>query len=351
MSPHTHDDIGEGDLHDYVDGKLTAERQRKVEDWLKDNPAAAEKVATWQAKKLDQHTQKATQHTDNAAQDTSGMAQTSNRADIPDGPETLDGSDAEDSDEYLPGFDNNDRQENQQDTQDTHPHENSKHNESHRPNHRDDLTRNLRHPPHLGRRMPAAPTFFADEPDSGTRRGRYGLRQMAAILMVFIAGGLGGAAIVEATLPDTPARPDFIDALPAISGTGYDIYANDQNHPVEINADQKDHLLSWLGERVGISLSVPNLSSQGFHLLGGRLVLFGDHPGALLMYENNDGQRLTLTVAHNPDNISADFSTQSHGKIETFYWIDGPVGYAVSSTNNTENLRNAALAVYRQTGG
>ncbi|WP_073955224.1 anti-sigma factor [Thalassospira sp. TSL5-1] len=246
-------------------------------------------------------------------------------------------------------FANSDRQINQYD--DPHPHANRTQDERQRASHREDLTRNLRHPPHLGRRMPSAPAFLADEPNDGKRRGRYALRQIAAIFMVFIAGGLGGAAIMEATLSDTPANRDFVNALPAISSAGYGIYASEVRHPVEVYADQKDHLVNWLSKRLGVSFSAPDLSSQGFHLIGGRLVPLEDKPGALLMYENNNNQRVTLLVGHNPDNISTGFSYQSHGKIETFYWIDGPIGYAISGEINKENLEDAALVAYRQTGG
>ena len=107
-----------------------------------------------------------------------------------------------------------------------------------RPSHRADLTRNLRHPPHMGRRTPFSTMLFDngnDEPPGGpaTRRsaGRYSLRHMAAMLMIIVAGGIGGAAIMKATLSHQSASPDFFTSLPMTASRAYRLYANDKEHP------------------------------------------------------------------------------------------------------------------------
>ncbi|PKR51894.1 anti-sigma factor family protein [Thalassospira marina] len=378
MSPHNHDDIGEDDLHGYVDGQLSAERHRQVEEWLKDNPEAARDVASWQAQNmalqdlfqpvasaddaaLDAKAQR-TRHTRQAnsaskPHDQNGEDGRGEFAQTDDKPEFAQDFGAQhsfgDSDDHDDLDDQVDLGNNAQADHETgYPAgPNRIHGERHRPTHREDLTRNLRSSAHLGRRMPSAPSFLGDSTETGKRQGRYPLRQIAAIFMVFLAGGIGGAAIMEATLSGQPGNPDFVTALPAVSSAGYGIYASEIRHPVEVYADQKDHLVGWLGKRLGVDFSAPDLSSEGFQLVGGRLVPFEDKPGALLMYEDNSGQRLTLMVGHNPDNTSTGFRYQSAGKIETFYWIDGPVGYAVSGEISKDHLEDVALAVYRQTGG
>ncbi|WP_147252967.1 anti-sigma factor [Thalassospira profundimaris] len=169
--------------------------------------------------------------------------------------------------------------------------------------------------------------------------------------MIIVAGGIGGAAMMKASLSHQSASPDFFTSLPMTASRAYRLYANDKEHPVEVSADRKDHLAGWLNNRLGLSFSIPDLSSKHFQLLGGRVVPIGDTPGALLMYENNQNQRIVIFIARNPHNSSVDFSTWNTAEQEAFYWVDGPIGYAVSGTPDPAQLKDIALVVYRQTGG
>ncbi len=50
-----------------------------------------------------------------------------------------------------------------------------------------------------------------------------------------------------------------------------------------------EHLATWLGKRLDYGLKIPDLSSLGFSLVGGRLVPVNDTAGAMLMYEDVTG--------------------------------------------------------------
>ncbi|MCM2399148.1 anti-sigma factor [Rhizobium sp. S95] len=126
------------------------------------------------------------------------------------------------------------------------------------------------------------------------------------------------------------------------------IYANDVRHPVEVGADQQEHLATWLGKRLDYPMRIPDLSAVGMKLVGGRLVPVSGKAGALLMYEDTSGERITVLVGRNEDNRETSFRYASDEGLETFYWIDGPVGYAVTGEISRERMQQIADECYRQ---
>lgn len=126
------------------------------------------------------------------------------------------------------------------------------------------------------------------------------------------------------------------------------IYASEVRHPVEVRADEKDHLVKWLSKKLGHQLAAPDLSARGFSLVGGRLVPVNGQAGALLMYEDAAGKRLTILVGRSEANAVTSFRFASEGKVETFYWIDEKLSYAVTGEIPRELLRNVADDCYQQ---
>jgi anti-sigma factor RsiW len=71
-------------------------------------------------------------------------------------------------------------------------------------------------------------------------------------------------------------------------------------------------------------------------------------PGAFFMYEDAAGKRLSVIVGRNPENRDTSFRFASNDGVETFYWIDGELGYAVSGEISRDQLRQIAEECYRQ---
>ncbi|ENN87678.1 hypothetical protein RHSP_45801 [Rhizobium freirei PRF 81] len=174
------------------------------------------------------------------------------------------------------------------------------------------------------------------------------LMLLAASFALFFAGAAAGHFG-----PDLFARPEMrltaIEALPQQAHSAFVVYASDVRHPVEVGADQEAHLATWLGKRMNIAgLKVPSLQKLGFQLVGGRLLPINGTPGALFMYENASGQRLTVLLGHNSGNTTTSFRFASSGAVETFYWIDGDLGYAVTGEISRDMLRQVADECYKQ---
>ena len=182
---------------------------------------------------------------------------------------------------------------------------------------------------------------------STTEHHRTIWRNLAAALILFIAGG-ASALLGQKIIGPTSREASYIDILQKASRDGYGIYASEVRHPVEVYANEKDHLVTWLGKRLGMSMTAPDLETQGFELVGGRLVPFDGKTGALLMYQDGSGARLTVMIARDPDNGSTAFRYDQKGSIGTFYWVDQGIGYALSGEFDRDLLESAARSIYAQ---
>ena len=191
----------------------------------------------------------------------------------------------------------------------------------------------------------------ADEPVPGRlsaaldRRRRRRVRPaLAAALAALIAFPLGVG--IGHFLWNNPARQEFAQ-LASAGIDAHRIYAVEIRHPVEVGADEEQHLVAWLTKRLDTPVKAPNLSAEGLRLLGGRLIPSGDKPAALLMYEGENGERVTLLIERAAPQAMTAFRYAENGPIGAFYWIDGGAGYALSGPADRERLLSIATAVYK----
>lgn len=129
-------------------------------------------------------------------------------------------------------------------------------------------------------------------------------------------------------------------------------YVPEVRHPVEVAASEQQHLVAWLSKRLSTPLRAPSLDAAGYQLLGGRLLPPTDSsdpaPIAMLMYENAQGRRLSLLVKRESTNRETAFRFSEEGSTRVFYWIDGPLGYALAGDLPRDELQVVARLVYRQ---
>jgi anti-sigma factor RsiW len=126
---------------------------------------------------------------------------------------------------------------------------------------------------------------------------------------------------------------------------------------VEVAASEQEHLVQWLSKRLGKPLKVPNLSAQGFELVGGRLLPGDIGARAQFMFQNAQGQRITLYLgvvdqkpgkSDMPDTRETRFRFEPDGAVPSFYWFDHGFGYALAGQMDREKLMQVATLVYQQ---
>lgn len=74
------------------------------------------------------------------------------------------------------------------------------------------------------------------------------------------------------------------------------VYTAEKKHPVEVGAEQEQHLINWLSKRLHTKIKAPSLLQHGYQLVGGRLLPSTNRMAAQFMYENKSGTRVTLYV-------------------------------------------------------
>jgi len=184
------------------------------------------------------------------------------------------------------------------------------------------------------------------------RSGRW--RKAAAIAgWIAIGAAVGGTAGWELHALRAPAavamKPEA-QVIARRAALAHATYAPEVRHPVEVGADQEQHLVAWLSKRLGGDVRAPKLDSEGMSLVGGRLLPRDPGPVAQFMYQNAQGRRTTLYVrTEGPDQRETAFRYAREGNVRVFYWIDRKFGYALSSADlEREELLRLANLVYQQ---
>jgi len=200
----------------------------------------------------------------------------------------------------------------------------------------------------LQRRVLDEPVPLALARATRPRRSRPWLQGLVASLMLGL-GFAGGWWLRPVDAPLASAsEPGFVQE----ARVAHAVYVPEKRHAVEVGAQEQAHLVQWLSRRLGTPLKAPLLEDQGFGLMGGRLLPGqAGEPRALFMYENPAAGRITLHVSvleagANP--TPAAFRFTRVGQTETFYWVEGSLGYALSGDLPRERLAQLADAVYRQ---
>lgn len=176
---------------------------------------------------------------------------------------------------------------------------------------------------------------------------------------VLLAFGLGWG--LRGQWPGEPASAPVLLAggqrFAQQAAVAHAVYQTEQRHPVEVAAAQQEHLVQWLSKRLGRPLKLPVLASQGFELVGGRLLPGESGARAQFMYQNAAGQRITLYLGAldgAPAGTSADdagttaFRLYTDGPVPAFYWRDQGFGYALSGPLARDALLALATAVHQQ---
>ena len=172
--------------------------------------------------------------------------------------------------------------------------------------------------------------------------GRVPWRVAAVAAVVVASAGIGYlAGLEEARRAENGNQAIVERALQA-----HTMYAAEKLHVVEVGADQKDHLVGWLSKRVGTPLVAPDLTAEGFSLVGGRLLPASGKPAAQFMYQDRSGTRISLYVTRDAVNEETGFRLYEEEGRRAFYWLG--FCYAVAGAVPENTLLSIANAAYRQ---
>ena len=125
----------------------------------------------------------------------------------------------------------------------------------------------------------------------------------------------------------------FDDAIAA-----HRTFSVETRHPVEVGANEEIHLVQWLSKRLGHQLIVPDLSTLGFRLMGGRLLPADSGPAALFMYEDGKGTRLSCYYLVTDVAGETELAASQRGKL-TVTVLAAPLTAAAPSGSRCATLK------------
>jgi anti-sigma factor RsiW len=165
------------------------------------------------------------------------------------------------------------------------------------------------------------------------------LMNMAAAMVLVLFGAVTGWFAAENPTVQT-------ETLAAAAISAHEIYVPEVKHPVEVAASDKDHLQAWLSKRVGVAFTTPDLSEQGYTLLGGRLLVVLDHPAAQLMYEDAGKKRITVLLSANAGENESALRIEHKGNVVACYWLNEKLAFAMVGEMDDEAMMRLAHVVY-----
>jgi anti-sigma factor RsiW len=177
----------------------------------------------------------------------------------------------------------------------------------------------------------------------GRRRHLSSWWAAAAMLLIGI-GGIGGW-VARGSMP---MSSNGLAALEQEAADSFKVYAPDRLRPVEVRASEGMQLEQWLSNRLKQPIKVPDLTTSGYRLMGGRLIATSHGPAAMFMYDDNRDDRLVVLARPMAVELDAPMKPQSRSDVAGFSWADGGMGYSLVGRPATESLRPIANEVRKQ---
>lgn len=174
----------------------------------------------------------------------------------------------------------------------------------------------------------------------------------SAAAAVLLLSGAAGGWLLRGIVPDPAVTAAPSAQLGAAAMRAHLTFVPEVRHLVEVPATQKAHLVTWLSNRLGRPLRVPDLTPFGFRLVGGRLLPGDTAVAAQFMFDDASGTRLTLYLRAEPRSQDAKpdagFELIEDGRVAGFRWFEDGFGYAVLAEIGRDRLLQVAEAIYRQ---
>ncbi len=194
---------------------------------------------------------------------------------------------------------------------------------------------------------PIPPKMEAALSKRAPSENRHNWWRSAAAVLLLIAGTGAGWMLRGEFAPAGSQKADSENFVrQAVSA--HVVYVGERRHAVEVWAKEERHLVKWRSKRLKHEVKAPYLADAGFRLVGGRLVADEGAPAAQFMYEDAAKRRVTLYTRRTRDNGDPAFRFEGHDRISAFYWIGGPLAFALLGEMKREELLKLATTVSKQ---
>jgi anti-sigma factor RsiW len=169
-------------------------------------------------------------------------------------------------------------------------------------------------------------------------------RLSAAASVLFMLGGTMGWLANSFVMS---VRSSAIHIMTTNAVAAYLTYTPEIKHPIEVSASGDGHLIQWLSNRLERPVIIPDLTSEHFYPMGGRVLPTSGTPAAQIMYNDEQGNRLTFYLQPMAAGITDFRYTESNG-IRTYYRAENGIAFAVTAKIDQAQLLAVATAISTQ---
>jgi anti-sigma factor RsiW len=179
------------------------------------------------------------------------------------------------------------------------------------------------------------------------RRGRVPRMPWLVAASVLLALGLGLAGGWLLRAPSEPGRTELAMALLKQQAlASHVVYSVDTSHSVEVPGTEAPYLQQWLSNRLQRVVVAPDLSTFGYHLVGGRL-LATERGGAsaLLIYDDANQHRISVLLRPMAPPLHAREADFEKDGVNGCAWIANGLGVAVVAALPESDLAPLAARI------
>lgn len=142
--------------------------------------------------------------------------------------------------------------------------------------------------------------------------------KISKTILLLLTGYL--AAVMIATLNTSkPATFDQAISIEQLAVSAHSTFANDAVYPVQVGVDDINHLSTWLAYRSDMFINIPQLATLDYTLIGGNIIPDSGNISAMLVYENDQGSK--LSVLFRDALFEAPLADSNSGKLDNFHWV------------------------------
>lgn len=178
----------------------------------------------------------------------------------------------------------------------------------------------------------------------GRRRRRVAAFAAAAVVAAaaVAAGGwfAHDAAMTRQVLPASEA-PRFVEE----AAGAHAIFAPDEVHPVEFFSSDEELMRNWFAGHLDHAVRIPHIEDLGFELIGGRLLGGAQGATAQLMYENAEGDRVSVVFGRHPAPQDGTLHLVRLGDVYASWWKAGELAWAVLESGAGADVSAVATRV------
>jgi anti-sigma factor RsiW len=151
-----------------------------------------------------------------------------------------------------------------------------------------------------------------------------------------LAAAVITAAIIAFNL--VPRLRPGVDQLLATQLIASHVRSLMANHLTDVASSDQHTVKPWLDTKLDFAPAVPDLSSKGFPLVGGRLDYLDNRPVAALIYQRRK-HFINLFVWPIESNAAKATKTMSHQGYQLLHWADSDFNYWAVSDVNADDLQ------------